>query len=37
MNNEAIEERLKELLTPAVDGQMSYYRQLGMRWACCPL
>jgi Transposase DDE domain len=30
-NNEAIEKRLKELLTPAVFGQMSYYRQLGMR------
>jgi len=30
-NNEAIEERLNELLTPAVFGQMSYYRELGMR------
>lgn len=30
-NNEAIEERLKMLLTPAVFGQMSYYRELGMR------
>jgi hypothetical protein len=30
-NNAAIEERLKALLTPAVFGQMSYYRELGMR------
>jgi hypothetical protein len=30
-NNQAIEERLKALLTPAVFGQLSYYRQLGMR------
>ena len=30
-NNEAIENRLHELLTPAVFGQMAYYRQLGMR------
>jgi Transposase DDE domain len=30
-NNAAIEARLKALLTPAVFGQMSYYRQLGMR------
>lgn len=30
-NNEAIEERLQELLTPAVHGQLSYYRSLGMR------
>lgn len=31
VNNEAIENRLRELLTPAVFGQMAYYRQLGMR------
>jgi len=31
VNNEAIEQRLKELLTPAVLGQISYYRELGMR------
>ena len=30
-NNEAIEKRLSELLTPAVFGQMRYYRELGMR------
>ena len=30
-NNEEIENRLRELLTPAVFGQMAYYRQLGMR------
>jgi hypothetical protein len=30
-NNEAIENRLQDLLTPAVFGQMTYYRQLGMR------
>jgi hypothetical protein len=30
-NNEEIENRLLELLTPAVLGQMAYYRQLGMR------
>lgn len=30
-NNEAIEKRLNELLTPVVFGQMSYYRELGMR------
>ncbi|MCO6453402.1 MAG: IS4 family transposase, partial [Caldilineales bacterium] len=30
-NNEAIEERLQELLTPAVQSQLSYYRSLGMR------
>lgn len=29
-NYEAIEERLKELLMPAVFGQMSYDRELGM-------
>ena len=31
VSNEEIENRLKELLTPAVFGQMAYYRQLGMR------
>ena len=31
VNNEAIEKRLKELLTPAVFGQLAYYRQLGLR------
>lgn len=30
-NNEAIEARLQELLTPAVYGQMRYYQSLGMR------
>ena len=28
-NNAAIEERLHELLTPAVHGQLSYYRSVG--------
>ena len=31
VNNEAIENRLKDLLTPAVFQQATYYRQLGMR------
>jgi hypothetical protein len=31
VSNEEIENRLTELLTPAVFGQMAYYRQLGMR------
>ena len=31
MNDEAIETRLQELLTPAVFGQLAYYRQLDMR------
>lgn len=31
VNNEAIEKRLQELLTPAVFGQMGHYRQLGLR------
>lgn len=31
VNNEAIEKRLKELIGPAIFGQMAYYRQLGMR------
>jgi len=31
VNNEEIENRLRELLAPAVLGQMAYYRQLGMR------
>jgi hypothetical protein len=30
-NNAEIEKRLKELLTPAVFGQMAQYRQLGLR------
>jgi hypothetical protein len=30
-DNEAIEAQLTELLTPAINGQMAYYRQLGMR------
>ena len=30
-NNEALEQRLQELLTPAVFSQLGYYRQLGMR------
>jgi hypothetical protein len=31
INNAEIEQRLEELLTPAVDGQLSYYRSLGLR------
>lgn len=31
VNDEAIETRLQELLTPAVFGQLAYYRQLDMR------
>lgn len=31
VNNEAIENRLKALLSPAVFSQLAYYRQLGMR------
>ena len=31
VNNEVIEERFKELLSPAVQSQMAYYRELGMR------
>ena len=31
VNNKEIESHLKKLLTPAVFGQMAYYRQLGMR------
>jgi len=30
-DNEAIKAQLTELLTPAIAGQMAYYRQLGMR------
>ena len=30
-DNEAIKFQLTELLTPAIAGQMAYYRQLGMR------
>ena len=30
-DNEVIQERLKSLLTPAVFGQMAYYRDLGLR------
>jgi len=30
-DNEAIEAQLTELLTPAIAGQMAYYRQLGLR------
>ena len=30
-DNEAIEAQLTELLTPAITGQMAYYRQLGLR------
>ena len=30
-DNEAIQERLKSLLTPAVFGQLAYYRRLGLR------
>lgn len=30
-DNEAIQERLKSLLTPAVFGQLAYYRSLGLR------
>ena len=30
-DNEAIEAQLRELLTPAITGQMAYYRQLGLR------
>lgn len=30
-DNEVIQARLKALLTPAVDGQLDYYRQLGHR------
>jgi len=30
-DNEAIEAQLTELLTPAIVGQMAYYRQLGLR------
>ena len=31
LDNEAVKAQLTELLTPAVAGQMAYYRQLGMR------
>jgi hypothetical protein len=31
ISNIEVEQRLDELLTPAVDGQLSYYRQLGLR------
>lgn len=30
-DNEAIEAQLTELLTPAITGQLAYYRQLGLR------
>ena len=30
LDNEAIEAQLRELLTPAITGQMAYYRQLGL-------
>ncbi len=30
-DNEAIEAQLTELLTPAISGQLAYYRQLGLR------
>ena len=30
-DNAVIEERIKSLLTPAVDAQLAYYRQLGHR------
>jgi hypothetical protein len=30
-DNEAIEAQLTELLTPAISGQLGYYRQLGLR------
>ena len=30
-DNEVIQERIKSLLTPAVFGQLAYYRSLGLR------
>ena len=30
-DNEVIEAQLSELLTPAISGQLAYYRQLGLR------
>ena len=31
VSNEVLEEQIKELLSPAVQNQMAYYRELGMR------